>query len=102
MVFTSVDVSMQTREEPNFDRMAGGVQYLFKFKHFYDQMDFSLEQSLAITKSIMRSVTRSKFVMVEKSREKPIDSVTTWSCFMKNEDAISRVATIDHFLLHRV
>lgn len=33
--------------------MAGRVQHLHKFKHFYDQIDFSLDQRQAITKSII-------------------------------------------------
>lgn len=46
------DTPMKIKDEPNLDRMAQWVQHLFKFKHFYDQMDINLEQRLAITKCI--------------------------------------------------
>lgn len=38
-------------DEPDLDIMAHRVQSLFKFKHFYNQIDFSLEQRLAIAKT---------------------------------------------------
>lgn len=46
------DVPRQLRGESNLDRRAQLVQRLFKFKNFYDHMNFS-EQRLAIIKVIM-------------------------------------------------
>lgn len=58
---------MRIEEERNLDRMVEWVQNLFKFKHFYDQMDFSLKQRLAINKSIVELTDLSKSCeLVEK------------------------------------
>lgn len=43
------DVFMQPEDEPDLDRMAQRMQDLFNSR-FYDQIDFSLEWRLAITK----------------------------------------------------
>lgn len=40
--------------EPDLDLMAQQVQKLFKFRKFYVQMDFGVEQRLAITKVIIK------------------------------------------------
>lgn len=40
--------------------MAGRIQHLYIFKHFYDQLDFSSEQRLAITKSIVELTDPTK------------------------------------------
>lgn len=39
--------------EFDIDQVAGRIQHLHKFKHFYNQMDFNSEQRLAITKSLI-------------------------------------------------
>lgn len=39
--------------EPNPNRMAQQVQHMFKLRNFYHQMNFSLEQRLAITKPLL-------------------------------------------------
>lgn len=39
--------------EGDTNQMVGRVQHLHKFEHFYDQMDFSLEQRMAIIKSVI-------------------------------------------------
>lgn len=45
-----------TEGEVDLDRMAQRVTTLLKFKHFYDQIDFKLDQRLAITKSIIELI----------------------------------------------
>lgn len=45
--------------EPDLDQMAQGVQNLFKFKNFYDQMDFSSKQRLAITENVEKRTRRN-------------------------------------------
>lgn len=47
------DTTMQFQGEPDLNKMAQWVQNLFKFKNLYDQMDFHLEQRLAIMKAII-------------------------------------------------
>lgn len=41
---------MQLELEPDLDKMAQPIRALFKFKDFYNQMDFNPKQRLAITK----------------------------------------------------
>lgn len=53
--------------------MAGRVQNLHKFKHFYDLMDFSQEQRLTITKSIIELTVLSESCEVVKKRSTKID-----------------------------
>lgn len=48
---------MQPEGESNLDRMAQWVSGLFKFKNFYDMVDSTLKQRLAITKVITSSPT---------------------------------------------
>lgn len=45
--------------EPDPDGMAQKVDNLFKFKKCYDQMDFNIEQRLAITKDIIKLIDPS-------------------------------------------
>lgn len=44
----------QPEGELVFDNMAQQVQNLFIFKNFYEQMDFSTDQHLAITEAIIK------------------------------------------------
>lgn len=55
MMVSVVDKEMvsQPEDEPDLDQRALKVQELFKFKSFYDQMDFISKQRLAITKAIV-------------------------------------------------
>lgn len=53
MVSAPTNTSRAMEAETYLDNIAGWVQHLQKFKHFYDQMDFNPEQRLAITKSII-------------------------------------------------
>lgn len=53
MVCAFANDPVGTEAKPNLDKMVERVQHLFKFKHFFDQMGFSSEQRLAITKSII-------------------------------------------------
>lgn len=55
MMVSCVDEEMipQPEEESDLDQRALKVQELFKFNSFYNQMDFSPRQRLAITKAIM-------------------------------------------------
>lgn len=55
MMISAIDeeIVSQPEVEPDLDQRALKVQELFKFKSFYDQMDFSSKQRLAITKTIM-------------------------------------------------
>lgn len=46
------DETQQPKGKPYLDRMAQQMQNFFKFKNFYDQMDFSGHQRLAIRKAI--------------------------------------------------
>lgn len=48
------DVSMEPGGEPDLDRMAQWVQSMSKVNNFYDKMDFSLKQRLAITNAIIK------------------------------------------------
>lgn len=45
--------------EPDFDLIAQKVQNLFKFKNFYDRMDFNIDQRLVITKIIIELIDSS-------------------------------------------
>lgn len=47
------DEAVKPESEPKLNRMDQRVQNLFKFKQFYDQMDFNSNQRLAITKVII-------------------------------------------------
>lgn len=103
IVSTSANVLIRVMEEPNLDSMADQVQNLFKFKHLYEQMDFSQEQRLAVTESIIELTDPSKAASwSRRDQEKLIDSVTTQLCFMKMNDAISQATTTSHFILQRV
>lgn len=76
VVSSSVDVPMHAEDEPDLDKMEW-VQNLFKFKHFYDQMDFVPEQRLAITKSIIELTDPSMSCgLVEKSSRNRFDDCT--------------------------
>lgn len=50
------NVTVQPEGEPDLYKMAQQLQSLFKFKILYDQMDFSIEQNLAITKVIIEMI----------------------------------------------
>lgn len=39
--------------EPDLDQMARQIQNWLKFRNFYNQMDFNLDQCLAITKAMV-------------------------------------------------
>lgn len=51
---------MTLEGEPNLDMMAQRAENLFKFKNFYDQMDISPEECLAITKAIIELINPSR------------------------------------------
>lgn len=46
---------MRPEGESDLEKMDERVEHLFKFKIFYDQMDFSLEQRLVIARSSFSS-----------------------------------------------
>lgn len=56
MMISSADeeLTMLSEEELSLDQRALKVQELFKFKSFYDHMDFNSKQRLAIAKAIMK------------------------------------------------
>lgn len=61
--------------KPDLDRISQWVQNRFKFKNFYDQMDFSPKQSLAITNAIIELIIplgNSNLV------KKGLEGVTDW------------------------
>lgn len=61
----------QPEDEQDRDRRALKVQKLFKFKSFYDQMDFNSKQRLAITKAIMELTNFTEDVnLIEKRTKK--------------------------------
>lgn len=53
IVSAPTNTSRAVEGVPDLNNMGERVQHLYKFKHFYDQMDFNPEQRLAITKSII-------------------------------------------------
>lgn len=53
MVSVPTSASKPVEGESDINQVAGRIQHLHKFNHFYDQMDFNAEQTLAITKSII-------------------------------------------------
>lgn len=48
------DEQQMPKGELDFDRMAQHVQNFFKFKNFYDQMDFNAHLCLVITEAIIQ------------------------------------------------
>lgn len=61
----------QSEDEQDLDQRALKVQELFKFKSFYDQMDFNSKQRLAITKAIMELTNSTEDMnLIEKTTGK--------------------------------
>lgn len=56
----NVDVSMQPAGKPDLEKMTQWYKKLFKFKNFYDRMDFNLEQRLPLTKAIIELINPSR------------------------------------------
>lgn len=54
------DEQQKLESKPHLDRMTQQVQNLFKFKNFYDQMDFDASGSLEITKAIIEQTNFSR------------------------------------------
>lgn len=46
--------------EPNLDTMTQGLQSLLKCRNFYDHIDFTFKQRLAITKTIIKLTDPSR------------------------------------------
>lgn len=67
---TEEDIPMQLEGESNLDKMAHRLQNVFKFRHVYDQIDFSPEQRLAITKAILKLANPSESCGLDEKRLK--------------------------------
>lgn len=68
---------MQPEDEPDLEKMAHRVQNLFKFKSFYDYIDFSLEQRLAIIKAIIMLTDPSGSSNIVERRSRRNNSLRT-------------------------
>lgn len=64
------EVNAQSEEEVDLDQRALKVQELFKFKSFYDQIDFNFKQRLAITKAIMELTNPMENIILVEGRTK--------------------------------
>lgn len=64
------DVPLQSEGKPDLDKIAQSVQSMFKFKHFYDQVDFSAEKRLVITKTIIDRLCENCALVEKSSRRK--------------------------------
>lgn len=75
------------KDDPNTNAMAQQVQNLFKFRNFDDQMDFNLEQRLAITKARSNcSICQDARTSLSKSLEEVIILRTlAWLLRMKRK-----------------
>lgn len=62
--------------EDDLGQAAGRVQHLHKFKHFNDQMDFSPEQRLDITKSIIELTDLADSMTMQLSSTTMTDAVS--------------------------
>lgn len=61
------EMAPQLEDEEDLDQRVSKVQGLFKFKSFYNQMDFDSKQRVAITKAIMKLANSREGVnLVEK------------------------------------
>lgn len=68
MVSAPANAPKPTEGECDVDQVAERIQHVHKFKHFYDQMDFNPEQSLAITKSIIELIDSSEICGIVEGR----------------------------------
>lgn len=62
------DGPTQPEGKPTPDRIAELLQNLFKFRNFYDQMDFSLGKWLVIIKAIIELTDPSKSLDLTENR----------------------------------
>lgn len=62
------EIISQPEVEPDLDQRMQKVQGLFKFKSFYDQMDFNSEQILAIRKAIIELTDYSKSLNLDEKK----------------------------------
>lgn len=64
--------------EPDLDRVAQQDQNFFKFRNFYEQMDFTTGQRLAITKAIIKLIgLLGGSDLIQEMPRKERDSMTT-------------------------
>lgn len=75
-----------TESKPDINQMAGRVQHLHKFKHFYDQMDFSPEQRLAISKSIIKLTDPAESGDLVKGRSRHRDRLDDCASIFYDDD----------------
>lgn len=61
-------MSKTSESEPDLDRMAQQIQKKFKFKNFYNQMNFDAGQGLIITKVIIKLAGSSEGSALFKKR----------------------------------
>lgn len=88
------DKPIQHKVEPDLNKMAQRAQNFFKFKYFYDQMDFNLQQRLAMTKSIIELPYPEEIATsLRKGREEAPISRIAQSYSMTMRNATFRVPT---------
>lgn len=94
---------MQHEGEPDIDRIAQWVQNLFKFKHYYDQMDFSPKQRLAISKSIIQLTDPSGSYGFVENRPRKVAGLKIARLYSTTmTDATFQAATTVLYMLPRV
>lgn len=79
------DVIIQPEDEPDKDNMDQQVQSSLKFRNFYDQIDFSAEQRLAITKAIINLTDPSGGCGVFERRPRGGSILKTAIVFYRND-----------------
>lgn len=76
------DTPMKPEGEFDLDKMTLRVQNLFRFKHFYDQMDF-IQSKLAITKSITELTNPSGNCSLIENRSRKAKDLRMLSCILQ-------------------